>query len=152
MRESKRAEGEWVGETGRRPCREQLVEKRGKREYQGGLKSDWARQYNWGQTRNDRECQLRQKKVLQPVDQLTQEPSVDKPNPFGPDTQNTPPRPLWQRRTFPQERPSAGDGGPIISQLQYTPYFVQTQQQHTYPSSSIHTDAHVSQFPGIKVS
>ena len=65
---SKMEEGEWGGETGRRLGGAPLVEKRGKREYQGGLKSDWAQQYNWGQTRNDRECQLRQKKVLQPVD------------------------------------------------------------------------------------
>ena len=29
--------------------------KRGGRDYQGGLKSDLAQQYNWGQTRNDRD-------------------------------------------------------------------------------------------------
>ena len=46
-------EGEWGGETGRRLPMER---KRGGREYQGGLKSDLAQQYNWGQTRNDREA------------------------------------------------------------------------------------------------
>ena len=45
------------------------------------------------------------------------------------------------------------EGRPIISQLQDTPSFAQTQQQHTYPSSSLHTyETHASQFPGIKKS
>ena len=47
-------EGEWGGETGRRLKMDQQVgRKRGGREYKGGLKSDLAQQYNWGQTRID---------------------------------------------------------------------------------------------------
>ena len=43
---SKMEEGEWGGETGRRLWINSW--KRGGREYQGGLKSDLAQQYNWG--------------------------------------------------------------------------------------------------------
>ena len=47
---NKRAEGERGGETGRR---RPVKKERGKETGQGGLKSDLAQQYNWGQTRND---------------------------------------------------------------------------------------------------
>ena len=125
---SKREEGEWGRETGLGGA--PLGDKRGKRLEQGGLKS--YSQYNWGAVQPGMT-----ERPIAPKDSPAGRPALFGEQTSGPDTQNTPPRPLWQTRTFPQARLSAGDGGgstqlgPGISQLQSTPVHAQTSSIHT---------------------